>query len=658
MGIARSDSGWVVCDNSNKRIRLISFAGRVKTIAGIGLLGDGIGENSRFLEPYDVVKHPKKDTIYITDRGNNAIRQIDLKTQTLKTIVGNGNSGNVNGIGDNVVLSRPFNMAISETGDSLYFTEPFSNRIKLLLTKTREVKLLAGTDASGYLDSTIGRFARFNQPQDIALKGNILYVADARNQRIRAVDVLTSRVTTFAGSGSTITGGFKDSTLLFSRFNRPFSLEWVGNKLFIGEDAGLRIRVLYPDSGKVKVWAGSGNIGLTDGLGTAARFFSIQKLSYDPAQNNLFVSGASNLGQLRTVGVTSPTVKTFLNSNGFQNGLLNQAKFLGPTGIFTDVPKKRYLVMDLGNNRIRSINWFPNNAPKAKIDTLLNLIEDQGVVTRPGFGQNLNAGLGVGDTLQKFNFFIGSAVSILNSSLDTLGKLTIETAPDSNGVYTIRILQKDNGGTALGGVDTSVHFVKLRITPVNDPPRFDSLRNDTARYDQPRERIGFLTNFLPGPWDERNQTLTYSITNDQPGLFTTQPFIENGALKFTPNGSMGLVNLKLKAKDNGGTELNGVDSTIKTFTILLVDPTSVEDLKQSKWLAYPNPVRTELRFLNLPQNLSQISWFNVQGQKVAVSEIEWNGNQPGIKVPPKLKGIYQLRTDVGNNNRNLRIVVQ
>jgi hypothetical protein len=39
-------------------------------------------------------------------------------------------------------------------------------------------------------------------------------------------------------------------------------------------------------------------------------------------------------------------------------------------------------------------------------------------------------------------------------------------------------------------------------------------------------------------------------------------------------------------------------------------------------------------------------------------EIEWNGNQPGIKVPPKLKGIYQLRTDVGNNNRNIRIVVQ
>jgi DNA-binding beta-propeller fold protein YncE len=270
MGIVRSDSGWVVCDNSNKRLRLISFSGRVKTFAGIGLIPDGIGENSRFLEPYDIVKHPKKDTIYITDRGNHCIRQIDLRTQTVKTIVGNGNPGNIYGIGENAVLTRPFNMAISETGDSLYFTEPFSNKIKLLLTKTREVKLLAGADVSGYLDSTNGRLAKFNQPQDIALKGNILYVADSRNQRIRAVNVLTSRVTTFAGSGSTVTGGFKDSTLLFSRFNRPISLEWVGNKLFIGEDAGLRIRVLYPDSGKVKVWAGCGNIVLQDGVGTAA----------------------------------------------------------------------------------------------------------------------------------------------------------------------------------------------------------------------------------------------------------------------------------------------------------------------------------------------------------------------------------------------------
>ena len=659
MGIVRSDSGWVVCDNTNRRLRLISFSGRVKTIAGIGQIGDGIGVDSRFLKPFDIVKHPGKDTIYITDQFNHAIRQMDLRTKSVKIIAGNGSSGNIYGVGANATLNRPMNMAISQTGDSLYFTEPFSNRIKLLLTKTREVKLLAGTDISGYLDSTIGRFAKFNQPQDIAIKGNILYVADARNQRIRAINVVNSRVTTFAGSGSLSTGGFKDSTLLLSRFNRPFSLEWVGNKLFIGEESGLRIRVLYPDSGFVKVWAGNGGFGTTDGFGTAARFNSIQKISYDPLQNRIFVSGPINNGLLRTVGVTTPVVNTFLNATGLQNGLISQSQFTGPAGILVDPQNRRYLIADVTNDRIRSIQIFPNNEPKAKIDTVINMTEDQGEMIDSNFAIHLSPGLLTGDTLQKFSFSIQPTASVSLFSIDSLGKLTIQIAPDSNGTFKLRIVQKDNGGTAVGGVDTTVYFTKLRISPVNDPPTFEIVGNDTARQDIPREKPGFLFNTSAGPWDERNQNVVYIVENDQPSLFVIQPFLDNTTLKYTPNPTaVGVVNARLKARDNGGIGLNGIDSSTKFFKIFLVDPTSIEDLKQNKWIAYPNPVQSELRFINFPEHVRYLSWYNAWGQKVADSKVELFDKQASVQVPKSLKGIYQLRANGGNNERNLRIVVQ
>jgi sugar lactone lactonase YvrE len=142
LGICQSDSGLIVCDNSNRRFRQISTSGRVKTFAGVGVIGDGTGINSRFSTPYDIVKHPMKDTLYVSDQNNHAIRFINLRNGVVKTIAGNGFAGNTFGIGQNAVLNRPFNMAISRTGDSLYFTEPFSNKIKLLLTTILLIKFM------------------------------------------------------------------------------------------------------------------------------------------------------------------------------------------------------------------------------------------------------------------------------------------------------------------------------------------------------------------------------------------------------------------------------------------------------------------------------------------------------------------------------------
>jgi len=61
------------------------------------------------------------------------------------------------------------------------------------------INTLAGSGVKGFLDGP-GASARFSQPTGIDVKGGIVYVADAGNNRIRMI--ATGTVTTLAGSGA------------------------------------------------------------------------------------------------------------------------------------------------------------------------------------------------------------------------------------------------------------------------------------------------------------------------------------------------------------------------------------------------------------------------------------------------------------------------
>ena len=644
MGIARSDSGWLVCDNENRRIRRIGFGGNVSTFAGIGLVGDGIGENSRMFSPYDMVKLPGKDTIVFTDQNNHAIRMLDLVSKRIRTIAGNGVAGNTAGIGQAARLSRPTNMAVSVTGDSIYFTEPFSNKIKLLLFKTGEVKWVAGSDTSGYVDKPQGRFSRFNRPQDLALRGNLLYVTDVQNHRIRLINTQTTAVSTFAGSVS----GFKDSTLMLSRFNRPFSLELVEKTLYVGEDGGLRVRRISLDSGYVKVLAGNGNLGNIDGFGTAARFRGISKLSYDSLSKLLFVGGFQNEGILRAVDIRTAQVSTYLDSVGYQNGYYPFMKFTGPSSIVPDVKRKRYLLTDVNNNRIRTLQLFVNTPPTAVVDSVFEILED-----RPGpypdFATEIRTGSGIGDTLQKVQFFVRSNPAVLNVSLANNGSLSINLKPDTNGdIQPVRFVLKDNGKTFFGGVDSTVYSMKLRVIPINDPPQFTIFGNDTAYAGQPKGTPHFIKTSKPGPPDESAQTISYTIGLSRPFCFTQSPFIRNDTLFYTSHpDSLGLVQASIVATDNGGIANGGQSSSEpKFFSILLYDIVS-NQFFQNKPLCirfFPNPAKKILHYAHLPDDAGKLILTDISGRTVKEYSIENTGSGT-LNLADCKAGVYFIRAN-------------
>ena len=151
--------------------------------------------------------------------------------------------------------------------------------------------------------------------------------------------------------------------------------------------------------------------------------------------------------------------------------------------------------------------------------------------------------------------------------------MTFTSAAGANGSATVSVKIHDNGGTANGGHDTSppVTFT-ISIGGVNDPPTFNVGADQDVLEDSGVHTVsGWASGISPGPPDESGQTITFSVTNDNNALFSSQPAVSGstGNLAFTPApNANGTATVTIFATDSGGI-LNGGDNTSdpQTFSI-------------------------------------------------------------------------------------------
>ena len=142
---------------------------------------------------------------------------------------------------------------------------------------------------------------------------------------------------------------------------------------------------------------------------------------------------------------------------------------------------------------------------------------------------------------------------------------TVAAAPaaDQNGSATITVSDSLSGATQA--------FV-LTVTPVNDAPSFTKGANvNVATISAGAQTIvGWATGISAGP-NESGQVLTFTVTNSNNALFSTQPAVNTttGTLTFTPaTNAVGVATVSVSLGDNGGTANGGVNaSAVQTFTI-------------------------------------------------------------------------------------------
>ncbi|MBF0452769.1 MAG: tandem-95 repeat protein, partial [Candidatus Magnetomorum sp.] len=237
------------------------------------------------------------------------------------------------------------------------------------------------------------------------------------------------------------------------------------------------------------------------------------------------------------------------------------------------------------------INVLPvNDVPDFTTGSDRVILENSGGETVSSWATNLTQGA-FNETDQNFTFYVSNSCNDCFSTqpyvLTSNGDLSYTLSADGSGAVTAWVILMDDGGTVNGGFDTITHSFTITITDINDPPGYTWCSNPTvpggyeytlttvledADYTATTV-IAWAINITQGSKFETWQALTFSLTNTNPTLFSTQPAIDSstGTLSYTlaanENGS---ATVTAVLYDNGGTANGGVDRITETFVITVI----------------------------------------------------------------------------------------
>jgi streptogramin lyase len=118
-----------VADAGNDAIRKIATDGTVTTLAGNGSpgKGNGTGRSASFNSPFGIAVDAAGN-VYVADSGNNLIRKI-TPGGVVSTFAGSGLRGAGNGAGTSSAFNTPAGLAIDATGN-IYVSDEGNNQIR------------------------------------------------------------------------------------------------------------------------------------------------------------------------------------------------------------------------------------------------------------------------------------------------------------------------------------------------------------------------------------------------------------------------------------------------------------------------------------------------------------------------------------------------
>ncbi|MBA3707214.1 MAG: hypothetical protein H0W83_00165, partial [Planctomycetes bacterium] len=221
-----------------------------------------------------------------------------------------------------------------------------------------------------------------------------------------------------------------------------------------------------------------------------------------------------------------------------------------------------------------------NDAPTFTLGGDRIAVEDAAATSVAGYASAISAGP-ANETGQVVSFTVSASTSNLFSvapAIDAAGTLTFTPAPDANGSAVITVVAHDSGGVADGGTDTSVaRSGTITITAVNDAPSFTKGADQTVLEDAGAQTVsGWATAIASGPADESAQSVSFTVTTDNAGLFADAPTVSPaGVLSYTPAvDANGVATITVIAHDDGGVANGGIAASAAqraTITVTAVN---------------------------------------------------------------------------------------
>ena len=197
-GIAYDGQGNLYVTDLQTIRKVVVATAEVTTLAGTpGVHGtaDGTGAEASFTELQGIA-FDGQGHLFVSDVYARNIRQVVIATGVVTTLAGSGAVSSVDGVGTAASFYAPFGITCDGAGNLYVFDHGTIRQVEIA---TGTVTTLVGSSTTGRADG-VGAAAGLGSHGDVKSDGSgTLYVADTENGAIRKVVIATRTVTTVVG---------------------------------------------------------------------------------------------------------------------------------------------------------------------------------------------------------------------------------------------------------------------------------------------------------------------------------------------------------------------------------------------------------------------------------------------------------------------------
>lgn len=319
-----------ISDSGNHRVVVTDLGGKfLEAVGGNGPgLRDGAFSDAAFNRPQGLAYSAAKGVLYVCDTESHAVRAVDFKQRSVRTVAGNGAKGDDYQGGRSGAaqqLNSPWDCALVSTAqrssgsatEVLYVAMAGQHQIWAVHPDTGRAQNFSGTGNERNQNGPGPLTTSWAQPSGLALLPGTatLFVADSESSSVRKLDLAT-------GGSSACAGGdplFSDNLFKFgdvdgigagALLQHPLAVavSHDGTAVYVADSYNHRIKRLDPGTCAVTSLAGSGRAGFQDGQGANAHFSEPGGLAV-ASDGRLFVADTNN-GVIRVFNPSKKAVST------------------------------------------------------------------------------------------------------------------------------------------------------------------------------------------------------------------------------------------------------------------------------------------------------------------------------------------------------------
>jgi thiol-disulfide isomerase/thioredoxin len=308
-----------IADSTHHRVVVTDLDGNKLAVAGTGTPGkeDGPFDKAQFDDPQGMAV--KGDTLYVADRKNHTIRELDLKAGAVKTIAGNGQQEMEPAArrlprpvpARSIGLNSPWDLLL--IGNSLYVAMAGHHQIWVMDLANKDIGPYAGNGRENIGDGP-AEVAMFAQPSGLATDGQHLYVADSEISALRQVRLGGGKdVATLVGRGLFVFGDRDgpgrvadavDREKTEARLQHALGVAHADGKLYVADTYNSKIKVFDLGKKALSTFLGGDE---PDGWLFGPLFSEPAGISY--AAGKLYVAD-TNAHRIRVVDLATKKVET------------------------------------------------------------------------------------------------------------------------------------------------------------------------------------------------------------------------------------------------------------------------------------------------------------------------------------------------------------